>query len=400
MRFDVAVIGRHPDGLRRSRSQRAAMNPLDERNAGDRSEGLARKAGGGKAGRNHDDGIHERRYDPTALETFQSEQRSRFAAMTATQRRDAVRAVVVTLALFVTFAFFVSTYRFFQQKFFITTGAAEWIWVTDPMRKEQPVAAFFARDFQIPASAQYVRLNVAADPGYTVYFNGAVVGRSTFAPLKTIDSYDVTFLKKHGTNRLVIAVRSGKGSGGLLATVDFGPMSRNLIVTDGSWIVHRTWADGLLQRDLPFAQPVRTFGSPPIGRWNFPRRADKVAHTTAEREVSASSVVEVEGAIRETRIMSGVAVASLRREKARAYDFDHVNGNLVLTREGVAPEVVLVRFANAPEELPLEGSVVPMVFAAGERRMVDPAAREFRYAMVYGSEAVASVVSGQMFSSQ
>lgn len=316
--------------------------------------------------------------------------------MTATQRRDVGRAVATTLTLFVTFAFFVSTYRFFQQKFFITTGAAEWIWVTDPMRKEQPVAAFFAREFHVPASAQFVRLNVAADPGYTAYLNGALVGRSTFAPLKTIDSYDVTFLKKHGSNRLVIAVRSGKGSGGLLATIDFGPMSRNLIITDREWVVHRTWADELLLRDLPFAQPVRTFGSPPIGRWNFPPRTDKAVDTTAEREVTALSVAEVEGAIRETRILSGVAVASLRREKARAYDFDHVKGSLVLTRDGVAREVVLVRFANAPEELPLEGTVVPMVFAAGERRMVDPAVREFRYVMVYGSEAVASVVSGQM----
>ena len=52
-----------------------------------------------------------------------------------------------------------------------------------------------------------------------------------------------------------------------------------------------------------------------------------------------------------------------------------------------------VRFSNSRADLQaIEGSVEPFVFAARERTVIDPEKREFRYVMVYGSEATVDVL--------
>jgi len=52
-----------------------------------------------------------------------------------------------------------------------------------------------------------------------------------------------------------------------------------------------------------------------------------------------------------------------------------------------------VRFANDRSELiAVEGPVERFVFAPGEKTITDPEQRSFRYVMVYGGQATASVV--------
>ena len=92
---------------------------------------------------------------------------------------------------------------------------------------------------------------------------------------------------------------------------------------------------------------------------------------------------------------SGVVVVVARAISATAYDFGPISGRARLTisyDNGVSRDVK-VRFANAPSELrSVEGPVEPFVFAAGERTVTDPQERQFRYVMVYGSQASVSVV--------
>ncbi|HXG57510.1 MAG TPA: hypothetical protein VNL91_00610, partial [Thermoanaerobaculia bacterium] len=88
-------------------------------------------------------------------------------------------------------------------------------------------------------------------------------------------------------------------------------------------------------------------------------------------------------------------VASSRRVRATAFDFGPVRGHAKLTMKYVPPfsRLVNVRFANVREELfHLEGTTHPFVFAAGERTLIDPRLRSFRYIIVYGGEANAEVV--------
>jgi hypothetical protein len=94
-------------------------------------------------------------------------------------------------------------------------------------------------------------------------------------------------------------------------------------------------------------------------------------------------------------VKGGVAVVVSRPIGATAYDFGPIAGRARLTinyDNGISRDV-RVRFANDRSELlTVEGPVETFVFAAGERTIVDPQERHFRYVMIYGSQASVTVV--------
>jgi hypothetical protein len=302
-------------------------------------------------------------------------------------RRFARRCFVAALCILVVAGFLTYTWRFFEKKFFITTGEAEWIWVRDPMSREKPVAFFATRDFEVPPGATEVTINIAADPSYTLWFNGARVGAGSFRSDRAIRSHNVTALKRDGKNRIVVACRSDKGAGGLLLSVDFGGMQRNGVFTDRRWRIFRRWDERLLQRDLPGADDpsIRSFGAPPVGRWNYPERRVVTELSDLEHPLQPATVVAFDGRIPETRILSGIAVASARTVPARAFDFGAVNGQIRVTRTAGDIEVIRIRYANAQDELAKEGTIVPLVFAPGESSVTDASRTAFRYVIVYGA---------------
>jgi hypothetical protein len=86
-----------------------------------------------------------------------------------------------------------------------------------------------------------------------------------------------------------------------------------------------------------------------------------------------------------------VSVPSL----ATVYDFGPTHGRprVTIGYDSDVSRAVQIRFANDRSELmQIEGPIEDFVFAAGERTIIDPQERHFRYAMVYGSRASVTVV--------
>lgn len=285
----------------------------------------------------------------------------------------------------------------YSHKFFDITGRAEWIWPQHQLSREIPVAFFATRNFDLPPNRLYTRIKVFGDPEYTLYFNGAQIGGRRVGDESALDVYDVSELARTRGNRIVIAARSPNGVGGIIASVDVTDEYQNMVPSGKDWKIVRSWHDDLLFRDPPpslISSPM-LLGRPPVGRWNYLSRRAGALTPPVKRIVAPRSQFSFKTAIPQIDVKGGVAVVVSRPIGATAYDFGPVSGRARLTinyDNGVSRDV-RVRFGNDRSDLlTVEGPVEPFVFAAGERTIVDPQERQFRYVMVYGSDASVSVV--------
>lgn len=304
------------------------------------------------------------------------------------------RIVVVILLVFAASAVFLQLHLFYSRKFYITTGKAQWLWDQHRIASQRPVVFFAARDFDIPAGVGPVRIKIAADPEYVLYFNGIEMGGRRFRGTGVVDRYDVTKFVRPGSNRIVVSVRSANGVGGLLAAVDLGPVLENMVVTDREWKLFRVFSEELLRRDPPGAAWVRPrlLGRPPVGRWDFVTREVEAQPAEARRVVQPLQTIPFDAALPMIRVAGGVAVATSRHARARAFDFGAVKGWARLEVDPVGQFVAKVRYVNHPNELPMMGEVTPLPVAPGERVVIDPEQRRFRYVIVYDTDARATVL--------
>lgn len=292
-------------------------------------------------------------------------------------------------------ASFALLHRFFQEKFYNATGEAQWIWRDGVrMSKGDPAAFYAAADFEVPPGSVHTRINVAADPQYQLFVNGHEIGGAVLAVTGCIDTFDVTALVKPGVNRLVIATRSANGAGGLLASIDFGPMQRNMIATGESWEIFERFDPRIHRpgwRDR--GTTPRVLGPPPYGRWDFLTRVERKLAAEKKIVVEPIAVEQFDTALPEIRTPSGVAVVVAKPVRARIFDFGPVQGYGRLTRGDTREaKVIPVRYANLPQEFDMEAATHPMVFAPGESTVVDPQIRGFRYIIVYDESAAASAM--------
>ena len=305
------------------------------------------------------------------------------------------RLTIGIAALFVFTAAFTRLDLLYSHKFFDVTGRAQWIWAQTRISSGVPVAFFATRDFDLPADRYFTRIKIAGDPQYTLYFNGREVGGRRTADDMALDVYDVSTLARDGRNRIVVAVRSPNGVGGLLASVDITPEYQNMVPSGSEWTIVRRWGNDLPLRDPPriWRSSPMLLGRPPARRWNFLSARPGKFMRPAQRFVAARQVFRVHTALPVIDILGGVAVVGSRPMEAAVFDFGPVAGRLRLTNgfDGVT-RAVKVRFANDRAEFQtIEGSVESFVFAPGERTIVDPQERRFRYAMVYGGNAAIEV---------
>lgn len=313
--------------------------------------------------------------------------------------RDLIRRLAIVAAfLFVFTAAFAKLERTYSQKFLNITGGAQWIWAPHRMSDRVPLTFFATREFTLPENRIYAHLKIAGDPEYDVWVNGALVGMRRVSPdERALDAYDISALVKTGRNRLVIAVRTPQGVGGLLASIDIHPEIANFVVTDGAWKIYRTWMPELLARDVPsLAVGPVVIGKPPIGRWNYLNVVQQeVAKPTTEVH-QPREVFEQIGFVPTIQTVSGVAVAGRARERARVFDFGPaMRGRIRVTSapSRVGSQVLNVRFANHREELgTAQWAVRPLVLAHNETAIETPEAHEFRYVMVFGGTEVRVVV--------
>lgn len=314
--------------------------------------------------------------------------------ISAADRRRARRLVLILLAIVAAVAAFSRLDLLYSHKFFDLTGRAQWIWPRHQISRNIPVAFFATRDFDLPPNRRFARIKIAGDPEYTLYFNGAQVGGRRMGEESALDVFDVSTLARDKANRIVIAVRSPNGVGGLIASVDVSPEYKNMVPTGSEWHVVRGWRDDLLLRDPPRTESPMLIGRPPIGRWNYLSVEPGVFTTPPQRIVLPRSAFSFKTALAEVEVRGGVAVVVSRPASATAYDFGPTHGRarLTISYDNGVSRAVNVRFANDVAELmTIEGPVEPFVFAAGERTITDPEERHFRYVMVYGRQATVQV---------
>jgi hypothetical protein len=319
------------------------------------------------------------------------------------------RLSIAVAVIFLVMAAYARLDLLYSKKFFNVTGHAQWIWDPHELIAEEPfdgpptrqtgkpIAFFAAHDFELPQNRYYTKIKIVGDPQYMVWFNGKEIGGREVGEEAVLDEYDVTPLARTGANRIVVALRSTNGVGGLIAAVDISPETENYVVTGRDWKIFRRWSDDLTLRDPPSFHALRPqlLGEPPLRRWNYlsvqPGKPADVTHEV----VAPRGSFPMATALPEVMVVGGVAITVPRPTHATVFDFGPTFGRLRLRIRQPSPvsRLVDVRFSNLREELtPVEGSVTPFVFAPGERVIIDPETRYFRYAMVYGDSADVDVV--------
>jgi hypothetical protein len=321
---------------------------------------------------------------------------------TAQDRIVILRLLIIAAAVFIVVAAFSRLELLYSHKFFDNTGRAQWIWQQSRLSQGDPVAFFATREFDLPPNRAFTRIKMLGDPEYTLYFNGvAVGGRHVGDDNEALDTYDVSKLARDKKNRMVVAVRSANGVGGLIVAIDLTQEFGNFIVTGGDWHIVRRWRDDLLVRDPPPDQiddqidRPQLLGRPPARRWNYLAQREALPFAPAQGVIAPRQSFDFDTALPEIAVIGGTAVTVSRKTHATAYDFGPTSGRARLTIRAAsdAALAVTVRFANnRPELFAVEAEVEQFVFAAGERTIVDEERRNFRYVTVYGGKATVDVV--------
>jgi hypothetical protein len=307
------------------------------------------------------------------------------------------RLTVVLAFVFLFTAAFSHLVRVYSEKFFDRTATAQWIWAWHNMSANEPLAFFAAREITLPPNRVYTRLKLAGDPEYTLYVNGNEVAGRRVGEERALDYYDISPLVQTGRNRIVVAVRAPQGAGGLLASIDIAPETENWVVTDRQWKIYRQWDPLILQFDIAgrWERPD-IVGEPPIGRWNYLEIARRDAGLPPTQLLPPKQGFALMALLPKIRTQGGIAVATAARARATAFDFGFTKGRVRLTagtKSGFS-RLVQVRFANYSSELGLiEWNLRPIVFAPGETSVTTPEEHSFRYAMAFGSDVRADVLT-------
>lgn len=301
------------------------------------------------------------------------------------------------LALFIIgfTAAFSGLFRFFTRRLEDFTGEARWIWAAHQISRNVPVVFFATRDFTLPAGWRFAHLKIFADPEYTLWFNGREIAGRRAGSSPRLEIFDVSKLARTGKNRIVVAVRSTNGVGGLIASLDMTGEIENSFVTDSSWHIFRRWDDALPLRDTGTAERPMLLGEPPLGRWHYLPPQPAAFDPPPTKVLAPKQAIEFIATIPRVQIVEGVAVASKQSMRAIAYDFGFTRGRVRFSLIGdqPVPPVVQYRLANVKEEFrATETAVYATPFGPGERNLTEPQQRNFRYVIVFGGRAGATVV--------
>jgi hypothetical protein len=349
-------------------------------------------------------GFPGKRVDPQRAGITISERMTWVDSISASDRDLMKRLTIVLAFIFLFVAAFSRLERFYSGKFFDATGGAEWIWAQHPMNRNLPVAFFATRDLPLPEQRHFTHVKILGDPEYTLYVNGHEVGgrrldssAHSAEEQRTLARYDVSDLVRTGVNRIVLAVRSPQGFGGLIAAIDIGSEMQNWAGTDAEWRIYRQWHPELVRRDPPrlsWERPL-IIGEPPVGRWNY-LTVESAGRAEAPSEVQEPlSTLFLEGRLPKIQTSGGVAVAVNERHAATLFDFGLTSGRIRVTlnqpQEGSSS--IPVRLFNHRDEAEIaEWNFRPFVFAPGELSVTTPEVYHFRYVMAYARDVRVEVV--------
>jgi hypothetical protein len=263
----------------------------------------------------------------------------------------------------------------------LPTGKAQWIWKKTDRRDYQPTAFYAIRDFELASPPARARLLVTADEEYVLTLNGKPIGAGGYQRGAPLDVYEVGPLLLPGGNRLVAELRSSRGAGGFLASLE-EESGRQLVVTDEQWRILPDHQLGLVRGSLPIGggEPAFSWGYPPIGRWGIPQPGP-VLPLLFERNaplIPAASALPVP---------AGLGPTEVRRPGSPVlYDWGReVTGRLAF---GVPPSkepgAALLFVGNRPPDPLRDEPVDAVVIQPGRHDWLDARVRRFRYALVVG----------------
>jgi len=313
--------------------------------------------------------------------------------------RRLMRRLTLILGFLFLFVFAFSRLQLlYGDKFYdvTNTGRAQWIWMPVRMVDGDPAAFYATRDLDLPPGRQFTQIKVLGDPEYTLYFNGVEIGGRRVEEDIVLDTYDVSKLARDKGNRIVVAASSPNGVGGLIVSVDLTQEFRNYVVTDRDWHIVPHWWPDILQRDHgPILRPL-LLGRPPARRWNYLTRRPGRLLEPPKSVLAPHAAFSFRTSLADIQVLDGVAVTVSVPVAATAYDFGiGASGRLRLTTPApsAAARVIRVRFTTERSELyDVEGGVTTFTLAPGQRTVVDPEPRVFRFAEVYGSGAKADLL--------
>ncbi|HEX7419424.1 MAG TPA: hypothetical protein VF505_06035 [Thermoanaerobaculia bacterium] len=305
------------------------------------------------------------------------------------------RLAILALFLLCFTAAFSTLFRYFTRRLEDFSGPARWIWAQHQISRNVPVVFFATRNFDMPPGSTFAHLKLFADPESTLWFNGREIASRRSDAQAALEVYDVTPLVRSRNNRIVVAVRSKNGVGGLIAAIDVSDERENVIVTDENWRIFRRWNDALPLHDIGDPQRPMVLGAPPLGRWHYLPPRPVTFDPPPMKVIEPKQTISYVATIPSVKIVDGVAVASKESVRATAFDFGFTRGRVRLTLAGEqpVPPVVLYRIANVKEEFGLvESSIWSTPFGDGEKTLTEPETRSFRYVIVFGGRARAEVV--------
>lgn len=300
----------------------------------------------------------------------------------------------VILGVGVAIGFYSFLHQFFSAKFHDVTGRASWIWTQGRIAADKPLVLFAVHEMELPTNREYVKIKVSGDPEYTLWFNGVAIGGSRGSEKSRLDYYDVTPVAADGTNRVVVSLRSARGAGGFIFSLDLSRTQENVVVSDQDWRLFDAWWPGLLERDPPgvrWSRP-RELGRPPFGRWDYPLRQEGNEWSLERNVYHPIAAMSLKATLAEARSISGVIVRVPRAVRATAFDFGAVRGRARIESPPGETRVVPVRYMNDLSEIGDDGDVVMLTIANEEQTLVDPVERTFRYLVVYAPVSAVSVV--------
>ncbi len=267
---------------------------------------------------------------------------------------------------------------------------ARWIWAAGDYRGGEPIAFYAVRDLELRAGAA-ARIAIVADETYLLYVNGQRVAAGAYRRGAPVDEVDVGDLMEPGLNRILVELRSSRGAGGLLATLELdGGGGPGAVVTDGSWRIFRHYDPGLFGgwSTLEGGEAPKIWQRPPTGRW-------RPGAARARRQVPPRGFPPP-ARRRPLRVQQQHTDAWLDLDWTRAripalgphqlYDFGaEVEGYLSfdLTSDEGLPG--LLYFGSEPPD-PRTGPDEVVLPVPGRRHWEDAYPRRFRYLLVVGAE--------------
>ncbi len=161
-------------------------------------------------------------------------------------------------------AAFTALWRARQDRRYLFTGAASWIWYTRQIPEPAPLRFRAWKDFRLgggpPASAP---ARLFGDREWALEVNGQRAGSGVQSPGDALAVFELASVLKTGGNRVLIEAASPNGVGGLLFWMDLG--GGRVLVSDATWRVER------LPAGAEGPQPAAVWGRPPLYPWGYPR---------------------------------------------------------------------------------------------------------------------------------